>query len=80
MALDLTKIVKADAGYNTDVPTIVSHVSDADNKAAVATANYFDSYAASLKIGDMIYSYATDGGAGLQVTAVSPNVTVVALY
>lgn len=80
MALDLTKIAKVDAGYNTAIPAQFSHVSATDAKLTVAAANYFNNYAAELTIGDIIYSFASDGAAGLQVTAVSPNVTVAALY
>lgn len=62
---------------NQKAPTAYLYTAIDDDLAAVMVSGYFNDRSLSLSIGSLIYVYATDQAALLEVTAVSPNVTVI---
>lgn len=78
------------AGQETIVPfggsstventcNVFTYVSPNDAVATIVAANYFDSMAPNLSIGDIIWGSGTDASFAVQVTAVSPHVTVASM-
>ena len=78
------------AGQETIVPfggsstventcNVFTYVSPNDAVATIIAANYFDSMAPNLSIGDIIWGSGTDASFAVQVTAVSPHVTVASM-
>jgi hypothetical protein len=78
------------AGQETIVPyggsstventcNVFTYVSPNDAVATIIAANYFDSMAADLSVNDIIWGSGTDAAFAVQVTAVSPHVTVASM-
>lgn len=79
MSFNLNYWARGTSSANDNASIEFRYLSTTDDSATIATANYFDDMASSLKIGDEIYVTATDGAGYYTVTAVSPHVTVSAL-
>ncbi len=58
---------------------VFTYVSPNDAVATIVAANYFDSMAVDLSINDIIWGSGTDAAFAVQVTAVSPHVTVASM-
>lgn len=79
MAFNLQNMNRTSSGANANAPTVFAYASTAETTAAIVAASYFNSFANSLQVGDLIYVRASDGNGWVVVTAVAPNVTVDAL-
>lgn len=68
-------------GSSTTLNTInvFTYKSPNDTVATIIAANYFDSMQADLSIGDIIWGSGTDAAFAVEVTAVSPHVTVASM-
>lgn len=76
MAFSLSDFDKLGAAGNPNVREIYSYISTADTLATISASAYFNDVANYLKIGDTIFLNGSDGVNNVDVTAVSPNVTV----
>lgn len=79
MAFDLNGINRVSAGANTNAPAVMAYATSVDTGAQVGGAGYFNDFVENLRIGTIILVKASDGTGFYQVTALNPNVTMVAL-
>lgn len=60
-------------------PSVYTYSSSADNKAAVAGSGYFNDVEGLITTGDLIYTYASDGGQTLVATNTAGVITTAAI-
>lgn len=78
MGFDINYWGKVSGSYNSNTPDFFSFVSTTDTLATIMASAYFNSVSTSLSINDLIYARGSDTASWVNVTAVTPNVTVVA--
>jgi hypothetical protein len=60
-------------------PSVYSYSTSADNKTTVAGSGYFDDIEGLITTGDLIYTYASDGGQMLVATNTAGVITTAAI-
>ena len=76
MAFNANNMTRATASGNGGAPSVWAYGSSTDDFATIAASGYFNFFAANFTIKDWIIIQATDSTLAVQVTAVTPNVTV----
>lgn len=80
MAFESLNWGRISSGANANTITKYSYRSATDALATVIANDYFLEKAIEVQVSDTIYVQATDGAGEYRVTALSPNVTLAALY